>query len=384
MRLGEILTQLGFLKPEQLRIVLDHRDLLGGRIGTQLVEARLVDTDQVSEGLSRQMRVPAALQRHFDKADPNVVALLRPLLAARYMAIPLVAARSGVKRIVVAMATPQDVQVLDDVSFALGARVEPMVAAELAIARNLKRYYNLDIRLARPARPEPPPRSITKSYSSQDIPAFAPPTISPPVSAAGPRQPTAPMMAPQVTESGSVLLPRPESLVSLEDAVHRLSVVENRDQVADIVIDFMLPRFGCGLVFIIRGETAHVWRGFAPGVEARAIETIAFPLSMPSLFRLARDRAVTFRGAPPTDGAYLHTQIWKYLHTEPPTDVVVVPIMIGQRVISMVYAQATDESKLANDSVQELQAICTAAASAFVRLIQRAREGQPPTTLLPR
>lgn len=383
MRLGEILTQLGYLKPEQLKIVLDHRDLLGGKIGTQLVEAGLVDTDQVSEGLSRQMRVPAALQRHFDKADPTVVALLKPVLAARYMAIPLVAARSGVKRIVVAMATPQDVQVLDDVSFALGARVEPMVAAELAIARNLKRFYKLDIKLARPARPEPPPRSVTRSYSSHEIPAVTQPMVSPTASATLPRQPTQPMMA-QVTESGSVLLPRPDAAVTLEDAVHRLSVAENRDQVADIVIDFMLPRFGCGLVFIIRGETAHVWRGFAPGVEARAIETIAFPLSMPSVFRLAKERAATFRGPPPAEGVYLHTQIWKYLHTEPPADVVVVPILIGQRVISMVYAQATDASKLPSDHVQELQAVCMAAASAFVRLIQKAREGQPPTTLLPR
>jgi hypothetical protein len=281
------------------------------------------------------------------------------------------------------MATPQDVQVLDDVSFALGARVEPMVAAELAIARNLKRFYNLDIKLARPARPEPSPRSITKSYSSQEIPAVAHPTVSAKSSGTLPRQPTQPMMAP-ATESGSLLLPRPEAAVSLEDAVHRLSVAESRDQVADILIDFMLPRFGCGLVFIIRGETAHVWRGFAPGVEARAIETIAFPLSMPSVFRLAKERAATFRGPPPPEGVYLHTQIWKYLHTEPPADVVVVPIAIGQRVISMVYAQATDASKLPSDSAQELQAVCTAAASAFVRLIQRARDGQPPTTLLPR
>lgn len=383
MKLGEILTQLGFLKPEQLKLVLDHRDLLGGKIGTQLVEAGLVQTDQVSEGLSRQMRVPAAMQRHFDKADPNVVALLKPVLAARYMAIPLVAARSGAKRIVVAMATPQDVQVLDDISFALGARVEPMVAAELAIARNLKRFYNLDIKLARPARPESPPRSITKSYSSQELPALEHPSVSPTVLAPSPRQPTQPMMAP-ATESGSMLLPSPDAPVSLEDVIHRLSVAENRDQVADIVIDFMLPRFGCGLVFIVRGETAHVWRGFAPGVEARAIETIAFPLSMPSVFRLAKERAATFRGPPPPEGVYLHTQIWKYLHTEPPADVVVVPIAIGQRVISMVYAQATDASRLPSDYAQELQAVCTAAASAFVRLIQRARDGQPPTTLLPR
>jgi hypothetical protein len=383
MRLGEILMQLGLLTPEQLKTVLDNRNLLGGRIGTQLVEQGLVDTDQVSEALSRQMRIPAAMQRHFDKADPSVVALFKPVLAARYMAIPLVAARSGIKRIVVAMATPQDVQLLDDVSFALGSRVEPMVAAELAIARNLKRFYNLDVKLTRPARPEPPPRSVTKSYSSLEItPGPQPPTAADSATML-PRQPTRPMMA-RAVESPQVLPPSPNAAVTMEDVLHRLSVAENREQVADIVVDFMLPRFGCGLIFLLRGTTAHVWRGFAPGVEARAIETIAFPMSMPSIFRTARDRGATFRGAPPPDGVYLHTQIWKYLHTEPPADVVVIPITIGERVICLVYAHATDASKLPNDWVQELQAVCTAVASAFIRMIQRAKDGQPPTTLLPR
>jgi hypothetical protein len=391
MRLGEILVQLGLLSNEQLRTVLDERDLLGGRIGTQLVERGLVTTDQVSEALSRQMRILAAMQRHFDKADPSVVSMLRPVLAARYMAIPLVAARSGVKRIVVAMATPQDVQVLDDVSFALGARVEPMVASELSIARNLKRFYNLDVKLARPARPEPSPRSVTKSYSSNELPVLSSPhgPASAAVSEPMTRQKTRPMMAPAdepipISESSIALPPPPDAAVSLEDVVHRLSVAENRDQVADIVVDFMLPRFGCGLIFLLRGNTAHVWRGFAPGVEARAIETIAFPLAMPSVFRLSKERMATFRGPPPAEGIHLHTQIWKYLHSEPPADVVVIPITIGQRVISLVYAHATDASRLPNDYVEELQAVCSAVASAFVRLIQRAKEGQPPTTLLPR
>ena len=382
MRLGEILMQLGLLTPEQLRTVLDNRDLLGGKIGTQLVEKGLVDTDQVSEALSRQMRVPAALQRHFDRADPGVVAMLKPVLAARYMAIPLVAARSGVKRIVVAIATPQDVQVLDDVSFALGARIEPMVAAELAIARNLKRFYNLDVKLDRPARPGPPPRGVTKSYSSHQIPAVSSAPAVAFSSAAPARQPTRPMMAP--VEALQILPPPPGAAVTLEDVIHRLSVAENREQVADMVIDFMLSRFGCGLIFLLRGATAHVWRGFAPGVEARAIETIAFPMSMPSMFRTAKERAATFRGPPPSDGVSLHTQIWKYLHCEPPADVVVIPITIGERVICLVYAHATDASKLPDDYVQELQAVCTAVISAFVRMIQHAKEGQPPTTLLPR
>jgi hypothetical protein len=376
MKLGEILIQLGMLRPEQLKAVLDERNLLGGRIGTQLVERGLLDTDQVSEALGRQMRMPAALQRHFDKADPGIVAMLKPNLAVRYMAIPLVAARSGPKRIVVAMATPQDVLALDEVSFALGARVEPMVAAELAIARNLKRFYNVDINLARPVRPEPPP-SVVRASGSREIAAMTP--------AAPFHAQRAPHVeSPAPTGSIPSLAPPLGAAVSLEDAVHRLSVAEHREQIADIIIDFMLPRFGCGLIFLLRGENAHVWRGFAAGVDARAIETIAFPISMPSVFRTVRDRAATFRGPPPAEGKHLHTQIWKYLHCEAPAEILAIPIVLGERVITIVYAHASRESMLADGDVQELQAMCAAAASSFVRLIHQAKEGQQPTKLVPR
>jgi hypothetical protein len=171
--------------------------------------------------------------------------------------------------------------------------------------------------------------------------------------------------------------------VALEDAVHRLSVAEHREQIADIVIDFMLPRFACGLIFLLRGPSAHVWRGFAPGVDARAIETIAFPTSLPSMFRTAKERAMTFRGAPPADGSHLHAQIWKYLRCPAPSDVVVIPIAIGQRIVNLVYAHASSGA-MPDASVHELRALCTTMGSSFIRLIQRAKEGQQGTTLLPR
>jgi hypothetical protein len=371
MKLGEILIQLGMLTSEQVKAILSDRSLLGGKLGTQLVERGILSTDQVSEALGRQMRMPAALQRHFDKADPAIVALLKPNLAARYMAIPLVADKSGAKRIVVAMATPQDVLVVDDVSFALGARVEPMIASELAIARNLKRFHNIEIKLTRPGRPEPASSSL-----SHEIPALA--GVAPLAAHEVP-----PEMANERAEIHATLAPPPGAAVALEDAVHRLSVAEHREQIADIVIDFMLPRFACGLIFLLRGPSAHVWRGFAPGVDARAIETIAFPTSLPSMFRTAKERAMTFRGAPLADGSHLHAQIWKYLRCPAPSDVVVIPIAIGQRIVNLVYAHASSGAML-DANVRELQALCTTMGSSFIRLIQRAKKEQQGTTLLPR
>ncbi len=372
MRLGEILVHLGLLTPEQLRLVVENLDLGGGRIGTQIVERGLLDTDQIAEALGRQLRVSAALQRHFDRADPAVVAMLKPNLAARYMAIPLVAARSGVKRIVVAMATPQDMLIVDDVSFALGARVEPMVAAELAVARNLKRFYGIEVSLRRPARPEPAAAGA-RSASSREIRSLAP----------EPPRPLPMPPAPLLPEPPPVLAPPIDAAVGLEDAVHRLSVAEHRDQIGDILIDFMLPRFGCGILFLLRGPDAQAWRGYAPGIDSRAIETIVFPMSLPSMFRAARERAATFWGPPPPDGIHLHNQIWKYLQCAPPAESLVIPVAIAERIILLVYAHAVDGGRLPEAYVQELQAMCTAAGSSFVRLIREAKEGHKPPSLVP-
>jgi hypothetical protein len=101
------------------------------------------------------------------------------------------------------------------------------------------------------------------------------------------------------------------------------------------------------------------------------------------MFRTARDRAATFRGPPPPEGAHLQNQIWKYLHCTAPSEAVVIPVAIAERIILLVYAHAGDGGRLPESGVQELQAMCTAAGSSFLRLIQQAKEGKKPPTLVP-
>jgi hypothetical protein len=91
MKLGEILIQLGQITPEQLDAGLRAQGLAGGKLGTHLVELGFIGTDQLSLALSRQMGVPAALERHFSRADPAVLATLKASLAVRYLAVPLAA-----------------------------------------------------------------------------------------------------------------------------------------------------------------------------------------------------------------------------------------------------------------------------------------------------
>ena len=403
MKLGEILIQLGQITPEQLDAGLRAQGLAGGKLGTHLVELGFIGTDQLSLALSRQMGVPAALERHFSRADPAVLATLRASLAVRYLAVPLAASSSGAKQVVAAMAAPLDMLTVDDLSFALGARVEPLVAGEIVIAHNIKRLYGVEVNIKTRMSaqtptprlvqgvPHPTPTPAPTSASARTTPATLSLAPAPSERTTGMRRALAPTPSP--APAGDLMWPRtpaqthlPASgpAMSLEDAIHRLTLARHREQLADVVVDFMRGYFGCGMFFLVRDGHARVWRGFAPGIQEAAIETIAFPVSMPSCFQLAHDRRTPFRGPAPAEGSKLQRQIWKYLHCEEPSEIAVVPVQVKNRVLNLVYAHPADGGPLPDGPFTDLQALCAAVSSTYVRMIQKLKAGAVATSTLGR
>lgn len=402
MKLGEILIQLGQITPEQLDAGLRAQGLAGGRLGTHLVELGFIGTDQLSLALSRQMGVPAALERHFSRADPAVLATLKASLAVRYLAVPLAASRGGAKQVVAAMAAPLDMLTVDDLSFALGARVEPMVAGEIVIARNIKRLYGVDVNiktrrslvmsaqtptpgLVQAAVRVPTPTPAPMYASARTASAARSPAPVPSERTTDMRRALAPSPAPALDlvsprTPAQTRLPASGPAMSLEDAIHRLTLARHREQLADVVVDFMRGYFGYGMFFLVRDGQARVWRGFAPGIQEAAIETIAFPVAMPSCFQLAHDLRTSFRGPAPAEGSKLQRQIWKYLHCEEPSEIAVVPVQVKNRVLNLVYAHAADGGPLPDGPFTDLQALCAAVSSTYVRMIQKLKAGDPATT----
>jgi hypothetical protein len=171
--------------------------------------------------------------------------------------------------------------------------------------------------------------------------------------------------------------------MSLEDAIHRLTLARHREQLADVVVDFMRGYFGCGMFFLVRDGQARVWRGFAPGIQEAAIETIAFPVSLPSCFQLAHDRRASFRGPAPAEGNKLQRQIWKYLHCEEPSEIAVLPVQVKNRVLNLVYAHAADGGPLPDGPLTDLQALCAAVSSTYVRMIQKLKAEDLAATSFP-
>jgi Type II secretion system (T2SS), protein E, N-terminal domain len=144
-RLGELLVASGLLTVEQVERALRAQVLWGGRLGTNIVELHFLELDPLSRALARQFQRPAALARHFEKADPALQRLLSPDFAERFSCVPLL--RMGPEgHVVVASLAPLLPRQLAIIADELGVEVNrlvPAIAAELRIRYQLERVYNI-------------------------------------------------------------------------------------------------------------------------------------------------------------------------------------------------------------------------------------------------
>ena len=187
----------GLLTPEQVEQALRAQVLWGGRLGTNLVELHYLELDPLSRVLGRQHHMPAALARHFEKADPELQHRLSPELADRLSCVPLL--QIGPERHVVIAAVaplpPRQLALIADELCVDVRRLIPAVAAELRIRYQLERVYQIR-RTARFLRargksipafpafpvlpvqlePDPEPEPPTLPVSTREMAVFRPPT----------------------------------------------------------------------------------------------------------------------------------------------------------------------------------------------------------------
>jgi hypothetical protein len=144
-RIGELLVAAGLLTIEQVEQALRAQVLWGGRLGTNLVELHQLELDPLAKVLGRQYRLPAALARHFEKADPALQRMLAPDFADRFSCVPLL--RMGPEQhVVIASIAPLSSRQLAIIAGELAVDVQrllPAIAPELRIRYQLERVYQL-------------------------------------------------------------------------------------------------------------------------------------------------------------------------------------------------------------------------------------------------
>ena len=160
--LGQLLKHDGLLEDDQLRCALAHQKKWGCRIGQSLLHLRLVAPEQLLSAAARQLGVPAV---HLgERLVPRaVLGRLPDKVIRRRRVLPLELLTGGRgTRLVVAFAAAEDLSVVDEVSFAAGLRIEPVLVSDDDMDRALARHGFAAPMLARrealdlPALPDEP------------------------------------------------------------------------------------------------------------------------------------------------------------------------------------------------------------------------------------
>jgi hypothetical protein len=388
MRLGEILVKQGLLSQAQLAAALSQKLAQGARLGTYLIEQSILTSDQVALALAEQFGVPPALETDFLRADATLRKRMVVHQAIELWAIPLFFVSP--RRVAVAMANPANPRALDRLAFILGATVEPMVASEEALLPKpapepkpiVARLSDGESSEIRPAlrshrrRPRAPHLAPLKPFASRPEPAapvmpmedalcFTPTPLSslprsqlrtpPPPTRVISRHPLTPIVAP-ITSAGAQL------------AVDQIRFATNQQDLSDTLFTFLRACFGVGAMFAVAGTMAHGLYGFADGRVCPEVENLHFSLSLPSCFRIARSRRATFRGQPPPDGGAVQSPLWQALRSEPPTDVLVSPVIVDGLVTLLLYAQGEYGCRINDFAASRIKQVGEALSSSLLRL----------------
>jgi hypothetical protein len=210
-----------------------------------------------------------------------------------------------------------------------------------------------------PSPPSPPPASVRR-----------PSPIGAPVSVEAPPS-SAPKSAVRATPTG------PPAPLAEADAVRAILTATSRESVAAAIVAHLRGAFAAGVVLVCRNDVAIGWRGFAAvrsPLERQTIESIALPLTQPSILSLVYESGHPFKGAPPEIGDEVHKRLYKALLCRAPREAIVAPVVVGDRALVLVYAQAPEGADVSEAAARALLAVCRAAGMSYARLLEQARD----------
>ena len=168
MRLGEFLIKNNIITQDQLMQALNHQETRGGRLGEALVYLNIISEDKLLAALRYHLRVPAMELENRDIPE-DLLTIIPPSLARKYNAVPVRIKddSSGRQNLLVAMSNPLDMKAIEEIEFASGIKVLPVLAKDSQIQALIRRYYAEDTEIANEKRPSPEKPDAEKTHQGK-------------------------------------------------------------------------------------------------------------------------------------------------------------------------------------------------------------------------
>ncbi len=141
--LGELLVEAGMINEFQLAVALGQQRQWGGRLGAELIRLGFIEERELAFVLQEQLGIKW-ISLHDRKIPDDVISFFPAEIAKKYNVMPVEV--SG-NTITIATRNPNDMETMDAISFAVGKKVQPVMALEYDIRLAISRYYE-------PASPE--------------------------------------------------------------------------------------------------------------------------------------------------------------------------------------------------------------------------------------
>jgi len=141
VKLGEALVKASLIAQEQLRLALERQVIFGGRIGTNLVELKVIREDDLVSFLSKFLKVPSVDPAVLVSIDKEITSCVSREIAEKYKAVPF---RKDRNRLHVALLDPRSMAAVDELRFITGYDIIPYVTSELRLLYALEKYYGLE------------------------------------------------------------------------------------------------------------------------------------------------------------------------------------------------------------------------------------------------
>ncbi|HPZ80185.1 MAG TPA: ATPase, T2SS/T4P/T4SS family [Limnochordia bacterium] len=138
-RLGDILQEQGLINEQPLAAALEDQRRTGARLGQSLVKLNFVTAGQVADALSQHLMIERVdLARRY--LSPEIVDLIPSQVITTRHVLP-VDVQDGI--LLVAMADPLDINVIDDLQRLTGRIIQPLVATEEEILEAYQRTRDI-------------------------------------------------------------------------------------------------------------------------------------------------------------------------------------------------------------------------------------------------
>jgi type IV pilus assembly protein PilB len=139
-QLGQILIELGYIRPDQLEIALEEHRKTPKSLGRVLIDLGMIKESDLVRALAEQVGLEFVDLADFP-IDSVATSLLPEALARRYKALPI-GERDG--KLLVAMSDPANVYALDDIRTITGRDVLPVVSTANDVETAIQKYAGMD------------------------------------------------------------------------------------------------------------------------------------------------------------------------------------------------------------------------------------------------